>query len=93
MEVYHVGFGLWLVGEVGVALKEVAEVVLLDDHHVVVLVGEGEKSVLVKGDWFSVGVKLCFASLCDGHVVYGYGLVLVLLVGDGDGAEWFGFLY
>lgn len=54
---------------------------------------EGEKSVLVKGDWFSVAVKLCFASLCDGHVVYGDGLVLVLLVGDGDGAEWFGFLY
>lgn len=53
---------------------------------------EGEKSVLVKGDWFSVAVKLCFASLCDGHVVYGDGLVLVLLVGDGDGAEWFGFL-
>lgn len=93
MVVYHGGDGLWFGGKIGVALKKVAKVVLLDNHHVVVLMDEGEKAVLVEGYGVAFAVKLGFASLCDGHVVDGDGLDLVLLVCDGDGAKWLGFLY
>lgn len=84
---------LWFGGEIGVALKKVAEVVLLDNHHVVVLMNESKKTVLVKGYGFAFGIELGFASLCDGHVVDRDGLCLVLLVGDGNDAKWFCFLY